>query len=158
MQIACLGWGSLVWDPRSLPVRSIWFCDGPLIPIEFARQSSGDRITIVIANVPERVRTLWALLAAPNLNTAKTDLAEREEISKNIERDIAFWTSNQKSDHPEVDVIGAWASRTGLDGVVWTALEPGLSKKRGSVPTEEAVLRFLRSLPQHRQRAAEEYI
>lgn len=158
MQIACLGWGSLIWDPRSLPIRSIWFGDGPLLPIEFARQSSGDRITLVIARVPDRVRSLWTLLASPNLNSAKKALAEREGVSSNIERDIAFWTSKRKSDHPEVEVIGEWASRTRLDGVVWTALEPGLSKKRGSVPNEAAVLRFLRSLPPNRQRAAEEYI
>jgi hypothetical protein len=158
MQIACLGWGSLVWDTRSLPIRGIWFCDGPLLPIEFARQSSGDRITLVIASIPERVRALWALLASPNLNSARKDLADREGVSKDIERDIAFWTSRQNSGHSEADVIGEWASRTRLDGVVWTALEPGLSKKRGSVPTEAEVLRFLRNLPRNRQRATEEYL
>lgn len=40
-QIAIIGWGSLVWDPRDLPIESPWHDDGPELPIEFARISSG---------------------------------------------------------------------------------------------------------------------
>ena len=39
MKIAGLGWGTLVGDPRSLPIPRPWFEVGPLLPRQLARQS-----------------------------------------------------------------------------------------------------------------------
>lgn len=38
--IACIGWGSLICDRRNLDEDGHWRVDGPLPPVEFARQSS----------------------------------------------------------------------------------------------------------------------
>jgi hypothetical protein len=38
----------LIWDPRELPIQRQWFEDGPLVPLEFARQSNDGRMTFVI--------------------------------------------------------------------------------------------------------------
>jgi len=158
MQIACLGWGSLVWDPRSLPIGSVWLCDGPLLPVEFARQSSDGRITIVIASVPDRVQALWSLLALTDLDRATRALARREEIREASERKIGYWAPERNSGHREADVIGEWASRKGLDAVVWTALEPGFLGQRGSLPTEDEIVNYLRNMPSQCRPASEEYI
>jgi hypothetical protein len=89
MKIACLEWGSLVWDPRSLHVRSEWFADGPLLPIEFARESKDKRVTLVITPGSPPLRSLWALSSLDSVDAAKADLALREEIKdKNVQYSI----------------------------------------------------------------------
>jgi hypothetical protein len=123
-KIACLGWGSLIWDPRSLPIRRPWFNDGPLLPIEFARESTDKRITLVIVpnNLAEVacVRTLWALMVAPTLDVARTELAKREGTGV---KNIGCWPDEVLP--KEVgEVVEAWAKGRALDGVVWTALPP----------------------------------
>lgn len=157
-RIACLGWGSLVWDPRSLPLESGWFRDGPLLPIEFARESSDGRITLVIAEVPNDVQALWAVLASADLEAAIRALAHREDMQGTLIQRIGFWTAEAGSAHEETTVIGRWATGVGLDGVVWTALKPGFRGDRGLVPSEAEVLRYLRELPDGRRKAAELYV
>ena len=62
MKIACIGWGSLIWMPENLMIQNKWFEDGPMLPIEFARQSDNGRITLIIDEFARPVRTLWSLI------------------------------------------------------------------------------------------------
>ena len=75
MKIACLGWGSLIWRPENLLLRSGWFMDGPLLPIEYARQSKDGRLTLVITEKAKPVRTLWATMATSELALEEISLA-----------------------------------------------------------------------------------
>ncbi len=39
MNIAVIGWGSLIWCPRTLQIEPGWHRDSPMLPVEFARKS-----------------------------------------------------------------------------------------------------------------------
>lgn len=78
VDIVCLGWGSLIWRPETLPIRSGWSEDGPCLPVEFARQSRDGRITLVIVPGVRSVRSLWARMSVDRLEVAKEALRVRE--------------------------------------------------------------------------------
>ncbi len=153
MNIACLGWGSLVWDPQTLHVRSVWFTDGPLLPIEFARESKDKRITLVITPDSPCVRSLWALSSFDSVDAAKADLALREEIKdKNIRISIGIW--------PQAGVeieINQWATRLNLDAVIWTKLKPRFADQE-RIATPDEVITHLHGLSYEQRANAERYV
>ena len=159
MKVACLGWGSLVWDPRELPVRRLWFTDGPLLPIEFARESGGQRITLVLAEGAKPVRSLWAVMSVDSMREAREALRKRENIpASNLDKHIGHWTSEACSDGLGADEVGQWATATGLDAVVWTALPPGFRGGPESVMSPDAVIEYIRGLGAEARGTAEEYV
>lgn len=161
-RIACLGWGSLVWDPRELPIRREWFSDGPLLPIEFAGKSSNDgRVTLVLIDDAAEVRSLWALMSSTNLKQAKEALAKRERTwSKSAPaKDIGWWDkeSNTDSGGIGVDSIKFWAESIGLDAMVWTAIKPAFGGRDLSARTTQ-VIDHLRWLPYTSWLCARDYV
>jgi hypothetical protein len=155
--IACLGWGSLVWDPRELPIQRHWFEDGPLVKVEFARQSKDQRITLVLEEDASPVRSLWAVMGATDICDAREALGRREGLSqKNWRRDIGAWPNDQ----PPSTILGLpeWAETRKIDCVVWTALRPKFNGKESKTPTEEDVVKHLRRLVGIERDVAEEYV
>jgi hypothetical protein len=147
MRISCLGWGSLIWDPRDLPIRTPWFTDGPLLPIEFARFSSGSRVTLVIVPGKPLVRSLWAIMTVNDLEEAAAKLAVRECVTQNIARDIGRW-KNGEHRHGEIyRSIAMWAEQMQLDAVVWTNLGYKVEKDNDEIPNVEKVIDKLRNAP-----------
>jgi len=156
--IVCIGWGSLIWCQKQLPVEGKWQVDGPELPIEFARESRDKRITLVIAEGAPTVTTLWAALAVDSLDHAKQVLAVREGISdRNLRHSIGYWSPAGPSDHPQAAAIGKWAAARGFDGAVWTALKPKMGED-AHFPSEEEIVRHLRGLTGSTLDAAKEYV
>jgi hypothetical protein len=151
--IACLGWGSLIWDPRELPIHSEWFKDGPMLRVEFLRHSGGDRITLVLHERAPPVRSLWASMTCEDVRTAKVALSSREGCNT---KHIASWTRGEPNPSNLID-FPAWAASREIEAAVWTALPPKFGSDR-RVPSIEEVIEHLRALTGARRNAAEAYV
>ena len=156
MKIACIGWGSLIWKPEGLKIQNHWFEDGPIIPVEFTRISSDNRVTLIIDKESKPVRTLWALLTSTSLEEAKESLKQRERVPKNdLIHSISL--TDQNSSDPIFQSIKDWLTEKKIDCAIWTGLT--FSKKTdGKRPSIEEILNHLKNLNSNDRRHAEEYI
>ncbi|MPT47970.1 MAG: hypothetical protein E2598_06060 [Sphingobium sp.] len=154
--IVCLGWGSLVWDARDLPIEGGWNSDGPGLPLEFARQSGDDRMTLVIVNIEHHVPTLWAEMNVNSLAHAINALAAREGVQN--PNAIGRWPNTTDRQYPLGQSIAEWAGRMGFSGVVWTALQPGMKETRGTVPTLDELTAYIAKLDNDTRLRAKAYI
>ncbi|MFA6407790.1 MAG: hypothetical protein WCV80_03745 [Candidatus Paceibacterota bacterium] len=152
MKIACLGWGSLIWDSRELGVpRDQWRQDGPSLPIEFTRFSSDGRVTLIIDFKAKAVNVLWAELDLESLEQTVCLLAKREGTRCQSIRSTR--ASDTDGDEVRRSVIN-WLKSKKLDAAVWT----GLSYKDGVRPSVIQVLEHLEKLEGCDKERAEEYI
>ncbi len=157
LKIACLAWGSLVWNPRQLPIRREWFKDGPFAPVEFTRQSDDGRITLVIDRKAAPVRVLWAHMLSSSLEDAQKALRHREGITAtNWLSRIGSWRSGDSSPR-DIPELPRWAEARNLDAVVWTALPPRFKGENRSPSVLEAI-EYLRGLSGNHLTRARDYI
>ena len=154
--IACLGWGSLVWDPRELPIQRCWFSDGPLVPVEFVRKSDDGRVTLVIEASALPVRSLWAVMDGTDLASARDALRKREGIPPSKAEEIATWTLGDAA--PSLlPTLPQWASSRGVQSVVWTNLKAKFGTQTNP-PTADQVIDYLRGLTGSQRDSAERYV
>lgn len=156
--IACLGWGSLVWDARTLPIQHYWFEDGPLIKVDFLRHSDDDRITLVLHNSAQPVRSLWAAMTVNTLDEAINALAVREGMTgANPSKNIGRWSRGTANPDCILE-LEAWAEARGITSVIWTALPAKFGGQNNRCPTLEEVTLHLSRLTGPGRDAAENYI
>jgi hypothetical protein len=157
--IACIGWGSLIWDRRNLDVDGHWRVDGPLLPVEFARQSSNGRITLVLGRGFAPVPTLWSVFNTRDVAEARESLRVREDIPRSRSAEsIAQWCRGENATADPVTTIPDWAAVRNLEAAVWTNLRPKFAGTNGRIPTEAEVVAYLQTLEGQARAAAEEYV
>lgn len=173
--IVCLGWGSLIWDPDSLPIKQTdplekaWLLDGPLLPVEFARHSGGNRITLVLVPGLRTVPVLWTPMLLPDLETAKRSLAMREcrrrngqpvsedAVQRFLNESCGYWTGKDSKGNC-ADLVGQWAAPRNLLAVIWTDFPARFNGIDGQTPTSEQVIEFLRHRSGQERQDAMNYI
>lgn len=151
-KIVCIGWGSLIWQPKSFIISGTWNEDGPNLPVEFVRESSGKRITLVIDKQAKPQKTLWALMPTSEISQAIQSLKERENSQK-----IEFVEATDNTTDEIKSIIRDWLRVKNIDVAVWTGLE---AKFNGSSvrPTLDQVISHLTGLSGDEKVNAEEYI
>ncbi len=149
--VIVLGWGSLIWDPKELKLKaqSEWQEDGPRLPIEFARISSRDRLTLVRKMDAEPVQVLWHEMDPElTLDEAVEDLRIREGCpSQERIGFIDLGANTQRSWDPEFAVtITNWAKEKGIDKVIWTDLGVKFKGVTGEDFSPDSAIAYLSGL------------
>lgn len=159
MSIAVLGWGSLVWCPGSLRIRTRWRPDGPMLPIEFARISQDDRLTLVIHTSSALQPTYWAFSEFTTLKDARGNLRAREKTNSSDIHHICRDGSNSDGVSQEVmTTITEWLNQhTDIEAVLWTGLPSNWRQKRAREFTPEDAIAFLSELEANRDQAKATY-
>lgn len=156
--IAFLGWGSLIWDPRALPIHRQWHTDGPYVRAEFLRQSKDGRLTLVLAQAADPVRSLWATFDGSDLALAREALRSREGIPANKSHtSIGAWSRGDPNPDCMLE-IEPWAASRGIQSVVWTALSPKFNEQDGVGPSIDEAVAYLSNLTGTARDLAEKYV
>ncbi len=162
-RFACIGWGSLLWDPRSLPMATPFADDGPRLPIEFSRVASDGRVTLVIDPAAEPMATYWTELNCATIDEATLALGRRERIkperfSEWIGAEGGGGDSRGEASYATRKVMRSWMQAQELDGVVWTALPARCPGGEFAHPSLHRLLEHIRGLKGEALSRAEEYI
>ncbi len=165
LAIGCIGWGSLLWDPRDLPMEGGFQSGGPRLPIEFSRVAMDGRVTLVIDPAAEPIETYWTRLAADKIESAVEGLGRREKIAP---ARFGEWVGVEVAADPGASrgdalagtrrAIRSWLATAPLDAVVWTALPSRRPDGVFAQPGVQDLMLHLRGLEGESLERAEEYI
>ena len=169
MKIAIVGWGTIVTEPRGLPIAGTWQTDGPQLWIEFSRISrSSERKGCLTLVIDEKSNSEVTTYHVPSQRTelvpAIADLQQREgksALGKIGYCEVAArrFSVNALSLHAKsCGRILAWAQAKGFDAVIWTALTRRFEEVVGLPFSPDAALNYLNGLPASTREKALAYI
>lgn len=159
MNVAVVGWGSLIWCPGSLRIRSRWRRDGPLLPIEFARISQDGRLTLVIHPSSADQSTYWALSDMTTVEDARGNLREREGAKlADIHHVVRDGQQAEGVPRDIIERMRAWlAAHEDLGAAIWTGLRSNWKEKRGRDFSLDDAVQYLEELKAGRDQAKATY-
>ncbi len=163
MRIAIIVLGlPLLGIRRNLETTNDWFADGPMLPLEFARISGGNRVTLVIKPSFDNVTTMYAISSHDNLAAARANLAAREG-TPNLEN-IGFVDCRAEVHHARpqnsliIDTLKQWNQTRFFDAIIWSDFAPNFSDRLNRNFTLANVIAYITCLPENEKKATLEYI
>lgn len=165
VNIVCIAWGSLIWEPGPLKLASDWQPDGPALPLEFVRDSDDSAELALVLHAPAPpVPTRWARLDAAGLDDAREMLRRREKIRPEYPQ----WVGSLPDPAPPglpaktpaaiVACIADWMATRDVDAVVWTALPAKFAGVSERAPSPHEAAALLAGLQGDERARAEEYV
>ncbi|WP_413675216.1 hypothetical protein ACEN9H_13775 [Massilia cellulosiltytica] len=165
MNIVCIAWGSLIWEPGPLKLASDWQPDGPALPLEFVRDSDDSAELALVLHAPAPpMPTRWARLDAAGLDDAREMLRRREKIRPEYPQ----WVGSLPDPVPPglpaktpasiVACIADWVATRDVDAVVWTALPAKFAGVSERAPSPHEAVALLAGLQGDERARAEEYV
>ncbi|WP_244818597.1 hypothetical protein [Caballeronia sp. Lep1P3] len=158
MKVVCVAWGSLLWDLKGFPIVGEWQEGGPLLPLEFARHSDGEIVSLVLMEDGPLQPTFWAPVAVETLDAAREALREREDVRNHATEWVGSIPQPNGIDYLHSEAMAAWLKSNGADAVVWTALPPKSRDRNGRLPSVDEAVQYLHSLTDDDWSRAESYI
>jgi hypothetical protein len=159
MEVAVLGWGSLIWCPGCLMMKTQWHVDGPELPIEFARISGDKRMTLVIHPRSPNQRTYWALSQFGTPEDARENLRVREgTVARHIHSLTKDGKETGEMGREVATKIREWLStQQHLQAAVWTGLPSNWNDHRGHAFTPDDAVVYANELERARDAARADY-
>jgi hypothetical protein len=164
INIAILGWGSLLWDkrPEFDEQHGAWELDGPELKIEFSRvsQTRGGALTLVVDPTNGvQCRVAHARSKRRDAEDAICDLRSREGTTRaNIGFHFMDGTRSQAKDRATLTAVKAWAAAKSIDVIVWTDLSSNFEKELKRQFSTENAVSHLRSLDAQAKAGAAGYV
>lgn len=91
-----------------------WHTDGPHPPIEFARRSQADKITLVINEGAPLVPAVWAHMDFDSVEEARSNLSLRESKLGYPKRVEGVWTAIKRRTHRPMQITFAKPQHCGI--------------------------------------------
>jgi hypothetical protein len=158
--VAIIGWGSLLWDPRTLVHDGSWRPNGPVLPLEFSRRSSGGRLTLVVDHdhgVP--CTTYWTSSTHGDVDEVIDDLAVRETTTNRWVGLVDRRTGQAHGrDAATVRAVREWSAAHDLSAAVWTDLPGNFERHVGLPFSVPAAIEHLEELTEPDRTTARRYL
>ncbi|QPC41643.1 hypothetical protein HW532_02225 [Kaustia mangrovi] len=165
MQIAIIGYGSLIWDLESLAPHTSggWRrAAGPDLPVEFSRISPKRLDSLVLVLDPEHgapMPSSYIASARRDIEEAISDLAARERAPAERIGFVDARTGGHRARVPRIlNTVAAWVERQRLDGAVWADLDGNFAERTGQPFSLEAGHDYLKTISGASLAEAKRYI
>lgn len=160
LKIACIAWGSLIWEPAPLELASPWRPGGPPLPLEFVRDSDdSDELALVLHPAAPLQPTWWAWLAAADIEAAREMLRRREKIRPQYPQWVGSLPHLDPSVHAQEEQrVAAWMRAMGIQAAVWTALPAKFAGVSERAPSAHEALALLDGMAGEQRANAERYV